>query len=95
MGKRKNKNHEEGPGEVGMPMVIGGPPPNLESVILNLFAPAPNAHTADELISGADLFDTINQHCDATKEDIYQAMRDAGFLTTTAGGELFWMVMEL
>ncbi|MGE4568546.1 MAG: hypothetical protein AB7C90_05090 [Bacteroidales bacterium] len=95
MKKNKHKNHDEDPEEGGKGLILGGPPPNLDSVISSLFAPAPNASTADDLVSGADLFDVINQHCDASKEDIYQAMRDSGFLTTTAGGELFWMVMEL
>lgn len=90
--EKKKKSSDNEDQEI---LVIDGPPSNLAGVIESLFAPAPNPEAADDFISGADLFDTINQHCDATKTDIYNEMRNQGFATITAEGELFWLVMEL
>lgn len=73
-------------------VIIGGPPANLEEVISGLFRPADNIREADELLSGLDLLDTVLQHCDVSKEDLFNQMIEMGFKTKSIDNQLYWLV---
>lgn len=95
MAKKKHTDDETPGTDASVTINLFGPPPNLSAIISFLFAPAPNAQAADMLLSAADLFDTVSQHCEASKQHIFDEMILQNFRAITIEGEIYWMVMEL
>jgi hypothetical protein len=90
--KKSDFNDDTPPGEGGV-IIIGGPPANLPQVISSLFLPAGSAAHCDDLISASELFDSVLQHCDASKEAIFDEMINQGFINKSVEGQLYWLVL--
>lgn len=68
-------------------------PEELSAVILKMYMPAADAESADELISHADLVESVRSALPKAKpEALFTRMTDMGFESKTIEGVIYWLV---
>ena len=69
-------------------------PVALGDQIHAMYAPAENAATADELVSGLDLLELLREvDPDIMPKHVYDAMVTAGFVPQYVEGHVYWPVL--